>query len=107
MIPWYLISLLVTLGCLAIVDRRFRLFFWSAPRRAALVTVLGVAFFVAWDAAGIGLGIFLRGDSPAYLGWQLAPEFPVEELLFLTFLCYLTMVLVLGARRVLEARRDA
>ena len=30
------------------------------------------------------------------------PELPLEELVFLLFLCELTMVLVLGARRVLD-----
>jgi len=105
MVPWYLICLLVAVVGLILVDRRFRLYFWDSPGRAAIVTLIGIAFFTVWDAAGIGLGIFLRGDSPAYLGWDLAPEFPVEELLFLTFLCYLTMLLVLGSHRVLADRR--
>jgi hypothetical protein len=39
-------------------------------------------------------------------GLMLAPELPLEELVFLLFLCELTMVLVLGAQRVLDRAED-
>ena len=103
----YLGGLLLSLGCLVLIDRRFRLFFWHRPRRAALVLVLGVLFFTAWDLFGIGFGIFARGDTTILTGLTLAYEFPVEELFFLTFLCYLTMLLVAGADRLLAGRRAA
>ena len=91
MIFLYLLALLIALTGMVVLDRRFRLFFWAAPRRAALVLLVGVAFFVAWDLAGIGLGIFFRGETEFMTGLQVAPELPVEELFFLTLLCYLTM----------------
>ena len=87
----YLLALLIALTGMVMLDRRFGLFFWAAPRRAALVLLVGVAFFVAWDLAGIGLGIFFRGETSFMTGLQVAPELPVEELFFLTLLCYLTM----------------
>ncbi|HEU0206349.1 MAG TPA: lycopene cyclase domain-containing protein [Pseudolysinimonas sp.] len=87
----YLIGLLVALTGMVVLDLRFRLFFGTAPVRAAITLVLGVAFFLAWDAAGIGLGIFFRGTTSLLVGLQLAPELPLEELFFLTLLCYLTM----------------
>jgi len=87
----YLVGLLVALTGMVVLDLRFRLFFGAAPLRAALTLVLGVAFFLAWDAAGIGLGIFFRGPTALLVGVQLAPELPLEELFFLTLLCYLTM----------------
>ena len=87
----YLVGLLVALTGMVVLDLRFRLFFGAAPLRAALTLVLGVAFFLAWDAAGIGLGIFFRGSTALLVGVQLAPELPLEELFFLTLLCYLTM----------------
>jgi len=87
----YLVGLLVALAGMIVLDLRFRLFFWRGPRRAAVVLVLGVAFFLAWDVAGVGLHIFFRGGSRWLLGLQLAPEVPIEELFFLTLLCYLTM----------------
>lgn len=94
------------LACMAMLDVRFRLVF-AAPgraRAAALVIGLGLAFFLAWDLLGIGLGIFHRGENPVSTGILLAPELPVEELVFLAFLCYLTLVLYTGALRVLGAR---
>ena len=87
----YLASLLVALTGMVLLDRRFRLFFWAAPGRAALVMLVGLAFFVAWDLAGIGLGVFFRGETEFMTGMQVAPELPVEELFFLALLCYLTM----------------
>jgi hypothetical protein len=37
-------------------------------------------------------------------GVVLAPEFPLEEVFFLLFLCYLTLVLVVGAQALLSRR---
>ncbi|WP_285103866.1 lycopene cyclase domain-containing protein [Promicromonospora sp. MEB111] len=97
----YLAVLLVSAAGVLVVDRRFRLFVWDGPGRAAAVLVAGTAFFLAWDLAGIGLGVFLHGAGPYMTGLMLAPELPVEEIVFLAFLCELTMVLVLGAQRLL------
>jgi lycopene cyclase domain-containing protein len=92
----YLAALLVSIGCMVLLDRRFRLFFWRAPGRAAAVLGAGVAFFLAWDVAGITLGIFFREVNEISTGIVLAPHLPVEEVVFLAFLCYLTMVLYTG-----------
>lgn len=102
----YLLGLLIGLTGMVVLDLRFRLFFGRAPVRAAIVLVIGVAFFLAWDAAGIGLGIFFRGDPALLLGVQLAPELPLEELFFLTLLCYLTMNLYGAVSRWLSGRRS-
>lgn len=88
----YLGALVVSLGGLAVLDRRFRLAFWADPARTAITLVVGVLFFLAWDVAGLALGIFARGDSPHMTGLQLAPELPVEEAVFLTLLCYNTLL---------------
>jgi lycopene cyclase domain-containing protein len=87
----YLVALLVSLTGMVVLDRRFGLFFWVAPRRAAVVLAAGLVFFVVWDLAGIGLGIFFRGETAFMTGLQVAPELPVEELFFLALLCYVTM----------------
>lgn len=101
----YLLILVGAIGCMALLDRRFRLFFWRDTWRAVVVAVIGLVFFVVWDLLGIALGIFARGDSPLSTGILVAPELPIEELFFLAFLCYLTMVIIMGARRVLDERR--
>ena len=101
----YLAGLLVALVGMVVLDLRFRLFFGRAPRRAVVVLMLGVAFFFAWDLAGVGLHIFFRGGSRWLLGVQLAPEVPLEELFFLTLLCYLTMNAYGAVTRWLSSRQ--
>lgn len=87
----YLAALLIALTGMVMLDRRFGLFFWRDARRAAIVLVVGVVFFFVWDLAGVGLGIFFRGETAFMTGLQVAPEVPLEELFFLTLLCYLAM----------------
>ena len=87
----YFGALLVSIAGMVVLDLRFRLFFAVAPVRAAIVLVVGVAFFLAWDVAGISLGIFFRGNPDLLTGILLAPELPLEEVFFLVLLCYTTM----------------
>ncbi len=101
----YLTVLLALIGCMLLLDRRFTLFFWRDARAAAIVTVVGVAFLLAWDFAGIALGIFLRGAGEIATGIQLAPEMPLEEPFFLVFLVLVTMVAYTGAARILSRWR--
>jgi lycopene cyclase domain-containing protein len=91
-VSWfYLAALLISITGMVVLDVRFRLFFAVAPLRAAVVLVVGVAFFLVWDIAGIDLGIFFRGNPDLLTGTLIAPELPIEELFFLTLLCYVTM----------------
>ena len=72
--------------------------------------VVGVLFFLAWDVVGIVNGLFWHGENSLTLGIFVAPELPLEEVFFLAFLCYQTMVYVLGAPvlwRWLRARTGA
>ncbi|MDP3950160.1 lycopene cyclase domain-containing protein [Microbacterium sp.] len=100
----YATALLVSLGCLILLDVRFRLVFARRPLVAAIVLLIGVAFFMAWDAVGISLGVFRHLDSGWATGILLFPQFPLEELLFLVFLGYLTLVLIGGWRHVRHHR---
>ncbi|HJG80145.1 MAG TPA: lycopene cyclase domain-containing protein [Brevibacterium senegalense] len=102
----YAACLLFSLFGMLMLDWRHRLFWFADARRAAIVHVVGVAAFLLWDAGGIALGVFFRGETPYMTGVLLAPELPVEELLFLIFLCWLTMNVYTGAVRLLERRRE-
>lgn len=94
----YLVTLLILTGCFALIDHRWKLYFWSGvPVRAWLVLILGVAFFLLWDLVGILNGVFWHGENSLSLGIFLAPELPIEEVFFLAFLSYQTMIYVLGA----------
>lgn len=87
----YLAALAVALTGMVMLDRRFGLFFWRDARRAAIVLPLGVVFFLVWDLGGILLGIFFRGQTEFMTGLLIGPELPIEEVFFLTLLCYNTM----------------
>lgn len=102
----YLLAILVSAAGIALLDRRFRLAFWAARGRTLATVAIGVVFFLAWDAAGILTGVFVKGDSELYTGVMLGPELPLEELFFLAFLCYLTLVCWTAAIRVLARRGD-
>lgn len=101
----YLGCLLTACAALLLLDRRFALVFWRDARRSGVVLSIGLVFFLAWDALGIVSGVFARGRSPFMTGVELAPELPLEEPVFLAFLCYLTLVLLFGGRALLDARR--
>lgn len=103
---FYLLALLIALTGMVMLDRRFRLFFWRDGRRAAITLIIGVLFFLAWDIAGVGLGVFFRGETDFMTGIQVAPEVPLEEVFFLTLLCYLTMNAYSAATKVLDRRKD-
>jgi lycopene cyclase domain-containing protein len=104
MIFFYLVALTIALTGMVVLDRRFTLFFWKNARRASIVLVVGVLFFLGWDLAGIGLGIFFRGETSFMTGLQVGPELPVEEVFFLTLLCYLTMNVYAGAAHLMSWR---
>jgi len=101
----YLAALLVSIAGMVVLDRRFGLFFWRDARRASIVLPLGVAFFLVWDVFGIALGIFFRGQTSFMTGVLLGPELPIEEVFFLTLLCYNTMNAYGAAVLLLERRR--
>lgn len=100
----YALALLGSALCLVILDVRFALVFRRRAVPAAFAMIVAMAFFIAWDALGIGLGVFRHLDSRWATGILLGPEFPLEELLFLAFLSYLTLILISGAERVLERK---
>ncbi len=106
----YLLSLLAGIACMLLLDRRFRLYFWRDARAATVVTLVGLAVLLLWDLAGIRLGIFFRGEGQIATGVLLAPELPIEEPVFLTFLVLCTMIIFTGLQRMHErhkARRSS
>lgn len=97
-------ALLVSTGCIALLDARWRLALWRAPGRSLLALAITVAVLVVWDIVGIAAGVFLHLPSAWASGIMLGPAFPIEELLFLVFLGYLTLVL-LGAAQAWKERQ--
>lgn len=92
----YLGALLFSLCGLGVLDWRYQLAFWYDVRRTLLTLGCVIGLFVVWDILGIAFGIFLHGNSPLTLPLRLFPEFPIEELFFLTLLTYVTLILYRG-----------
>ena len=89
----YLFALLFSIGGMTILDWRYKLAYFTKPRTTALTLTIGVVAFIIWDILGISLGVFFSGDSPYMSGLFLGPDFPIEELFFLYFLCYFTLIM--------------
>jgi lycopene cyclase domain-containing protein len=89
----YLLALLVSLTGLVFIDWKLMLAFFMDWRRAAKTSAVAVAVFCAWDQIGIQQHIFFIGHTHYLTGLNLAPEFPVGELFFLSLLCYSALVL--------------
>lgn len=89
----YLSVLLLSFAGIATLDHRHHLAFFKDKASTAIAVVTGVIVFTLWDGAGIALGIFFAGSSPYVTGIMLAPDYPLEEVVFLLFLCYFTLVM--------------
>lgn len=95
----YAAGLLLSIGGLLIIDWRTRLAFWHDAQRTLKTLLAAIALFIAWDFAGIAAAIFYHPRSAFDLPLTIVPEFPLEELLFLFLLCYVALLLYVGAIR--------
>lgn len=100
----YLAVLAISAAGIATIDHRWRLAAFRAPAATALAVVSAVALFLTWDVLGVRSGVFFRGQTEFMTGLLVAPEIPVEEVGFLTFLSYLAMVSANGVQRIVEVR---
>ncbi|MEV8266169.1 lycopene cyclase domain-containing protein [Microbacterium sp. NPDC076911] len=98
----YLAAILLSATGIGILDARFRLALWRDAIATLAAVAVGVVFFLSWDAVGIVTGVFIKGESPLFIGLDLAPHLPLEELFFLAFLSYLSLVVWSAAMRWLE-----
>lgn len=88
----YLAGIMGSFAGMAVLDWRYGLAYWYDARRTVLTVLIMTGVFIVWDICGISLGIFLSGHSPYMSGIYLFPEFPLEELVFLLFLGYFSLV---------------
>lgn len=103
----YLTALTLSLVGLGLIDRRHRLALFAGEVRRTLITVaVGVGFFLYWDVVGIAQGVFFRGAGPYQTGVVIGEELPLEEVFFLTLLCYVLLLSYLGVTRWWDARTE-
>ncbi len=103
----YLGAILFSLAGMIAIDLKFSLALRVAPMRTAAAVLIATAFFLVWDAVGIVTGVFVKGDSPLFVGLELAPHLPLEEVFFLLFLSYLAIVMYAVFQRRARARERA
>jgi len=96
----YLVGLITALSCLLLIDWRYKLAFFYATKRTILTLSIAIGLFVVWDFFGIRLGIFFHGGSDYTLPFRLFPEFPIEELFFLTLLTYSALLIYRFSQRI-------
>lgn len=100
----YLGAILFSMVGMILIDGKYSLALRVAPWRTALTVVVGTVFFLAWDLVGIVTGVFVKGESPLFVGIVLAPHLPLEEVFFLLFLSYLAVVMFAVFERRSRAR---
>ena len=103
----YLAVILFSIGGLTLLDARHKIAFFVDAHAASLAVALGTAVLLGWDAIGIALGIFFRGQTTLLTGVMLGPELPLEEPLFLVLNCYTTLLVFESIRRRLARRGEA
>ncbi len=96
----YLILLVINIISMLIIDKKYSLAFFYDAKRTITTLAVGLVIFVIWDIGGIILNIFYSPGSPYVTGWYLGKDFPIEEIFFLFFLCYFTLVMyLLGVKK--------
>jgi len=95
---FYLIGLLIGIAGLIAIDHRWKLAFWKDGKRTALTLTVAVLVFILWDFFGIYVSVFFHGNSVYSLPFRLAPEFPIEEIVFLFLLTYSALIVYHGVQ---------
>jgi lycopene cyclase domain-containing protein len=95
----YLFGLLFSIVGVLIIDWKWRLVWWQDALRAGIVVTIGWVLFIIWDLLGIGIGIFYPGQSAFMVHLTVWPGLPLEELLFLWFLAYQTLIIWEGYKK--------
>ncbi|MGP7960274.1 lycopene cyclase domain-containing protein [Sanguibacter sp. A247] len=109
----YLLALLGSAAGVAAIDVRWKLLLAAPARggalpgrwRAAAALATGAVLLLVWDLVAISEGFYGLGHGDALLGIEVAPHLPVEELVFIVFLPYVTLVTAAATLRILGARR--
>ena len=99
----YLGALLVSNTGLATLDFKYKLAIAKSKNYLCLI-LIPVAFFLAWDLAGISSGIFFRGNAAHLTGILLSSELPLEEIFFLILLSYSALLLLKASTRLVRRK---
>ncbi|MGN0100631.1 lycopene cyclase domain-containing protein [Dietzia sp. CH92] len=98
----YLAVQAVSFAGILVIDHRWKLAAFRAPAATALAVTASVALLLTWDVLGVRSGVFFRGQTDFMTGLLVAPEIPLEEVVFLAFLSHLALVCATGVAAAVE-----
>ena len=96
----------LVLSCagMLVVDHRWKVAWFDRPSATALGIASCMTLLLTWDVLGVRSGVFFRGATDYMTGLTVAPEIPVEEIVFLYFLSHLALVCALVGARIGQRR---
>ncbi|MGN7226744.1 lycopene cyclase domain-containing protein [Dietzia maris] len=98
----YLAVQVISFAGIIVIDHRWKLAAFRAPAATALAVTAAVALLLTWDVLGVRSGVFFRGQTDFMTGLLVAPEIPLEEVVFLAFLSHLALVCATGVVTAIE-----
>ncbi|MCR8670827.1 lycopene cyclase domain-containing protein [Agrococcus sp. HG114] len=102
----YLAAIVLSAVGVGALDARWRLALFGDPLRALGAIVGTATVLLITDLAGIATGNFRLGASPWMTGIEVLPHLPIEELAFIAFLAYVSLVAFAAGERILAVRRE-
>lgn len=102
----YLAALVLAALGIGAIDARWRLALFADAWRAIVAVGVGALVLLLIDLGGIASGNFRLGESEWMTGFEVLPHLPLEELVFIVFLAYVSLVAVCGARTAIERRSE-
>lgn len=95
----YLLILVLSLSGLGLADWRYKLVVFDNPRAALMSITLLSGFFLCWDVVGLWLDTFSTNQAYVSGLYIVSPNLPIEEILFLVLLNYVTLICYQTFRR--------
>ncbi len=89
----YLSILVFSLSGIGWYDYKKRIFLFCRPKQALTILLSLVGFFLLWDITGIVLGVFFTNQEFVSGLYFFTPNMPIEEIFFLTLVCYVSIIL--------------
>ena len=95
----YLLILVLSLSGLGLADWRYKLVVFDNSKAALASIALLTGFFLCWDVVGLWLEIFSTNQAYVSGLYIVTPNLPIEEILFLVLLNYVTLICYQAFRR--------
>lgn len=105
---FYICILVFSIAGLVLADWRYKLAFWHDKVASTKAIGFTMLLLLIFDIAGVVNNIFYTNQDYVVRLNVFSPNLPVEEILFLFMLCYVTLILyrIIGKVEILKRVRD-